>query len=176
MRQMENWYLLTGNIDSSMAHQVIAWFASETAKGTKKIKFFISSKGGDMDSAIRLYDFIKSIDIEVETYGFGQVDSSAITVFLAGKKRYCTKNCRFLIHPAIFSVNSKSNILEKHLETTKLFQALEDTSISIISAETNNTRDIIKDMYKRSTILDPEEAKKLRFIDSIVKKLEFPKN
>lgn len=173
---MENWYLLTGNIDSNLAHQVIAWFAAEVAKGTKKIKFFISSKGGDMDSAIRLYDFIKSIDVEIETYGFGQVDSSAITVFLTGQKRYCTENCRFLIHPAIFTANSKSNILEKHLEATKLFQALEDISISIISTETKNDKDVVKSMYKNSTILNSEEAKKLKFVDSVVKKFEFPKN
>jgi len=169
---MENWFILTGNIDSNVIHQTIGWFAQQAHSGIKKIKFYISSTGGDMDSAYRLFDFLKSLPIEIETIGFGQVDSAAIILFLTGNKRTATKNCRFLLHEGTFHIGLPSASLHAHEESLKLFKDLKDKNISIIAKETGNKNAVVSETISNSTIFNSSEAKKFGLVDEIIEKFE----
>ena len=100
---MEAYYTLTGLIDAKIVADCILWINNQfLTNNLKKLKFFISSVGGDVDSAIRLYDFLKALPIEIEMIGFMQVDSAANIIYLSGKKRIAIKNCRFLLHQGSF--------------------------------------------------------------------------
>lgn len=169
---MESWFILTGNIDANVIHQTISWFSQEVHRGTKKVKFYISSTGGDMDSAYRLFDFLKSLPIELETIGFGQVDSAAIILFLTGTNRIATKNCRFLLHEGTFHIGLPSASLHAHEESLKLFKDLKDKNISIIARETGNKVTLVSNKIAQSTIFNAEEAKKFGLVNEIVEKFE----
>ena len=171
---MDSWYILTGNIDAIVIHQTIAWFIQATYNGTKMVKFYISSTGGDIDSAFRLYDFLKSLPIEIETIGFGQVDSAAIIVFLTGSKRSASKNCRFLLHGGTFHIGLPSAPLQSHEESLKLFKELKTKNISIIAKETGSKIETVNNIINNATIFNPEQAKKFGLIDTIVDKFNIP--
>jgi ATP-dependent Clp protease protease subunit len=76
----------------------------------KKLKLMLSSGGGDVDTAIRIYHYIKALPIEVETIGFSQIDSAANMVFLAGKKRTAIKGCRFFLHEGTFTIGNQPRL------------------------------------------------------------------
>lgn len=93
---MEDWYTITGNIDANTAHQLITYVNGQIYRtDIKKLKLLISSGGGDVDSAIRIYSYLKALAIEIETIAFGQIDSAANIIYAAGKKRVAIKRLPF---------------------------------------------------------------------------------
>lgn len=122
---MEIWYTLTGTIDPKVVNDAIFWINGQLySHPVKKLIFIISSTGGDIDSSIRLHDYLVSLPIEVTTCGFGQVDSAAINVFLAGDIRLCLPNCRFRIHAGNFHISDKASALDHIEEATNFLKEM----------------------------------------------------
>jgi ATP-dependent Clp protease protease subunit len=69
------------------------------------IKIFINSYGGDIYAALGLYDFIKSLNVEIIMYNTGLCASAATIIYLAGDHRYATENTRFMFHKPSGSVS-----------------------------------------------------------------------
>lgn len=169
---MEIWYTLTGDIDKNIVNSAISWINSQIySNDVSNLNFIISSNGGDMDSAIRLHDYLKALPIEVQTVGFGQVDSAAITIFLAGKKRLAVKNCRFIIHEGSFFTATPSAPLHIHEENIQLFKNLLSRTIDIVSEDTGKTKKEIKKLVNKGKTLNTDEAKKIGIVTKIVEKL-----
>lgn len=172
---MDNWYLLTGDINANVAHQFITWTQEQRCLGVKKLTFFISSVGGDIDSAIRIYDFLKSTDLEIITVSFGQIDSAANLIFLAGKERLSTVGCRFFIHEGTYNFGNPKAALHVHDETVRLFTTMQDKVCEIISQETNQPSKNIKTKLRKGTVLTSVEANKIGIVTKIVKTLPVQK-
>jgi ATP-dependent protease ClpP protease subunit len=170
---MEIWYSLTGGIDPNVVNQAIGWINGQiyNTPGLNKIKFLISSTGGDGDSAIRLYDYLKALPVQVDTIGFGQVDSAAITIFLAGENRIAVKDCRFIIHEGIYNIAQPSAPMHLHEEVLSLFNEISRRNTSIIVKETKRKVEEIKKLAKEGKPLTCEEAKKIGLVTEIVEKL-----
>jgi ATP-dependent Clp protease protease subunit len=61
----------------------------------------VTSAGGPSGTAMSFYDQVRSIlKAPLVTIGSGDVDSSGIIIFLAGERRYITKNTTLLLHRA----------------------------------------------------------------------------
>src|SRR3989338_8002920 len=58
----EIWYTITGPIAVNTAHELITWVNAQIYNlPIKRLKLIISSNGGDIDSAIRIYVYLKSL-------------------------------------------------------------------------------------------------------------------
>src|SRR5437763_1170116 len=68
------------------------------SNGTKEIQILFSSTGGAVDEGFALYNFLRALPVKLTMHAIGYVDSMAMTVFLAGEKRYCTPDSTFLFH------------------------------------------------------------------------------
>lgn len=62
------------------------------------IYFMLSSGGGDVNSAISLYNFLTGLPCEIVMHNIGSIDSAANVVFMAGDKRYAVAHTSFLFH------------------------------------------------------------------------------
>jgi ATP-dependent Clp protease protease subunit len=60
--------------------------------------FLFSSNGGDVDSGITLFNFLKALPVEIVMHNTGSIDSIATVIFMAGTKRYASKHSTFLFH------------------------------------------------------------------------------
>jgi ClpP protease-like protein len=49
-----------------------------------------------------LFSQIQRMPLEVSTYNISTVQSIAITLFCAGRRRYCVPEATFMIHPVLF--------------------------------------------------------------------------
>lgn len=169
---MEQWYTITGNIDYNTAHNLITWVNNQIySSDIKKLKIIISSGGGDMESAIRIYSYLKALSIDVETIAFSQIDSAANTIYAAGSKRIATKDCRFLLHDGTFTTGFKTTNLHKHEEILVIFKELTKKSVNILVSETGITEKEISKLMQKSTFLTAEEAKKIGLVHEILEKL-----
>ena len=85
---MKPYYFLAGEINQTSVNNLIASMLARSVEEVREsANLYISSTGGDLDSAIRFYDFIKASDVKINTVGYGQIDSAAVLLFLAGDKR-----------------------------------------------------------------------------------------
>jgi ATP-dependent Clp protease protease subunit len=173
---MEDWYTITGAIDVNTAHQLINYLNGQIYRtDIKKLKLLISSSGGDMDSAIRIYSYLKALSIEVETIAFSQIDSAANIIYAAGSKRIAIKGCRFFLHEGTFTTGAQTTTLHNHEEALSLFKELRKKHIDILSKETSKKEEEINKFLQESTILSAEKAKELGLVHEIMEKLPLTK-
>lgn len=173
----EIWYTLSGEISPGVIAEAIPWISGQIFQdpNVKRLKFFISSVGGDVDSAIRLHDYLKALPIEVTTIGFGQVDSAAVIIFLAGNTRIAIKKCRFLLHEGTYTFNKKTNALHVHEETMALFNELLRRNVEIIAKVTSKTKKQVSNLLRDGKILTSVKAKDLGIVTEISEKLPMDK-
>lgn len=128
-------------------------------KGCKKLHLLLSSPGGSVFHGLSLYNYLKGIPIEVDTYNFGSVDSIGVVIYCAGFRRYSVPHSRFLIHGVKMNINGSLSVDEKQLEEfLKSLQIDQRNIAKVISDTTTKTiEQIEKDMHNRTT-LNPEEA------------------
>lgn len=107
------------------------------------INLHIYSDGGDAFMGLSIYEFIKKNKVPIYTYINGYIASAATFMFLAGKKRYMSKNSSVLIHQVSTSFWGK-------------FEDLKDEYQNTI-----NLMDIVRNLYNENTIIKKKELQNL---------------
>jgi len=172
----EQWYTITGGIDFNTAHNLITNINNLIyGSDIERLKIIISSPGGDIDAAIRIYSYLKALSIEVETIALSQIDSAANIIYVAGNKRIAIKGCRFFLHEGTFTTGAQTTTLHNHEESLTIFKELMKRHISIIAKESGQTEKEIKKLLQDSTILTAEKAKSLGLVHEILEKLPLTK-
>lgn len=167
----ERWYTYSGDVDKKATAGTLLWLNDQLysqGQSITKLRFFISSGGGDMDSAISLYDYLKAFPVTVETIGVGRVESAAVLIFLAGSKRSVVKDCRFRLHEGLYTVGQPTNTLQVHQETLGLFKTLLDRMTEIVAKETSHEKAEIAKILREGRTLTAVEAKEFGLVQEIV--------
>ncbi len=172
---MEQWFTLTGSIDSGVAHQTIMFLQSllfnAATNPISKLILFISSLGGDADSAIRLYDYLTALPFPVDTVGFGQVYSAGVTIYLAGEERFALKKTKFLIHEGIYTIGQPSAPMHLHDENLTILKEVGKRNTEILAERSGKTVANIQAMMKEVKVLSADQAKSAGFVTKIIDKL-----
>lgn len=172
------YYDLTGEITEGKIQELIHFFNSKIIDENYSDTFtiFISSEGGDIDSAIRVFDFLKIIKNKVFTVGFGQIDSAAIIIFLSGDRRVVIPKTRFRFHEATYNVHQEKSSLVVFEEKVSLFKELDNRMKEIVVSETGINKKKVFEMYNKGVILNSQKAKDLGVVHEIVQELPKPIN
>lgn len=112
----------------------------------KTIYFQISSGGGSVDSAITLYNFLKSLPCEIIMHNIGSIDSAANVVFMAGDKCYAAAHTSFLFHGVTYGFGgnvSKSQITEG----LSIVEIAETKIAGILAKHSQLTEREVKDLF-----------------------------
>ncbi len=68
------------------------------AAGASEIRLHLSSEGGTLASAFTAYHFLRSLPIPITAHNFGNIESSALLLYLAAEDRLVAPQARFLLH------------------------------------------------------------------------------
>jgi len=142
-------------------------------QGVEKIVLLISSPGGNVNSGLTLYSFLKRIPIELDTFNYESVDSIAVAVFCAGKKRFCVKDGKFFMHELQYNIPAgKAQFMPKEL--SEVSNNLEKDRKKIVSIVAENcgkqAEEIGKDMEETKG-LNAEQAKDYGLVHEIKEEL-----
>ena len=151
-----------GVTEKNVGDAIIGIFGQYQKDSSVEVTLYISSTGGDIDSAIRFYDFIKSSKVNLKTVGFGQVDSAAVILLLSSKERTLIKDCRVRLHQLSYTGAQQSQVLSIHLETTSLLQNLDKRYFEIMSFELGMEEAKVRDLLEKGCILNIDEATNLK--------------
>jgi len=71
--------------------------------GRKKVlRFALNSTGGSSRHGFAIYDYLKSLDIDIEITAIGECSSAAVLVLMAASKRIVGRHTELTIHPPKF--------------------------------------------------------------------------
>lgn len=92
------YFTLSGDVNSDMVRRVFDAVSDMSNDGVGTAHVLIQSNGGYVSDGICLYNFLSRLPIKLVTYNAGAVASIAVTLFLAGGKRYASDTARFMVH------------------------------------------------------------------------------
>lgn len=123
-----------------------------------ELYFLLASQGGDMDSGIAFYNFLKALPVKITMHNIGSIDSIANVIFIAGDNRYASPGTTFLFHGV--NINFPSNT------------PLSISQINEIKDRIDQNHEKIAQIICESTKLEEKEIKKL-FLEGKTKDTDF---
>ena len=142
----------------------------QAENSTKDIYLYINSPGGSVYDALAIYDTMKFVKNDVQTFGIGVQASAAAFLLSSGTKgkRFLLPNSTVMIHQPSSGTRGKVTDQEIDLqESLRLKRLLE----KIMADNTGQKLDVIHQDMERDKWLSSEEAVKYGLADKIVKSI-----
>lgn len=156
------------DINDHVANVVIAQMLFLRMEDPKKdIHIYINSVGGYITSGLAIYDTMKWLPCEVNTYCIGQASSMGALLLMAGTKgkRFALENSRVMIHQPSGGIGGTSEDIRIQ---AKEILFMKTRLHEIMSDCTGQTTKKIATDSERDFFMSPEEAKKYGIIDEVV--------
>jgi len=161
----EAWIRFYVPVDAKSSLQLLQVIDHIQKEGFSKINLLISSNGGDVMMGITTYLHIKSLGLNIDTYGMGNVDSIATLIYCLGKNRYASKYTTFIIHDVDWSFTGSFNInADKAIELALSVKERRNMINNILASELNKDAVIVLDDMRKGVVLNYESAKEYGLI------------
>ncbi|MBF5059359.1 ATP-dependent Clp protease proteolytic subunit [Candidatus Neptunochlamydia vexilliferae] len=155
-------------IDDQVANAVVAQLIFLRAEDPKKdISIYINSPGGSVTAGLAIYDTIRFLGIDVNTYCLGQAASFGALLLCAGTKgkRFALPNSRIMIHQPYGGITGSS--ADIHIQAKEIVRAKQLTA-EIIAEHTGQTLEKVIEDSDRDFFMSAEEAVEYGLIDKVV--------
>jgi ATP-dependent Clp protease protease subunit len=154
-------------INDQVANTVIAQLLFLRAEDPKKdINVYINSPGGYINAGLAIYDTMRFMGYEINTYCLGQAASMAALLLAAGTKgkRYALPNSRIMIHQPSGGVTGTS--ADIHLQAKEIL-VLKQMCANIMAELSGQPIAKLLEDSERDFYMSPDEAVKYGLIDKI---------
>lgn len=157
-------------IDSDTANEVIRklWYLENKAPG-KPITLVINSPGGSIDAGFAIWDQVKMITSPVSTLVTGLAASmgSVLALVAAPKKRYATKNARFMVHQPRLSGVIQGQATDLEIQAKEMLKT-RSILVDLYVKMTGKSSAEIEKAIDRDTWMTADEALEFGLLDKIV--------
>lgn len=154
-------------INDSVANTVIAQLLFLRAEDPKKdVNVYINSPGGVISAGLAIYDTMKFMGYDINTYCLGMAASMGALLLAAGTKgkRFALPNSRIMIHQPAGGVYGTSADIE--LQAKEILE-LKKMCATILSEATGQTFEKVLEDSERDYYMNPTEALSYGLIDKI---------
>ncbi len=156
-------------IDDIAANTVIAQLLFlEHTDSKKDITMYVNSPGGNVTSAMAIYDTIQYVKPDVSTVCVGMAASAAALILTSGakNKRFALPNTKIMIHqPIVTGMEGQATDIEIHAK--ELLRTKKQLN-EILSKHTGQKIDKINTDVERDFFMTAKEAKAYGIIDTII--------
>lgn len=129
------------------------------------IKIYINSEGGELFSAISMYNKMKELSVPTETYIDGIAASAATLISIAGDVRYMRNTSVMMIHQMR---SFHGGTLENMKDESKNLDMMDKMIHKIYLEHSDFKPQDLDELLRRDLYMNPEECLKLKLIDSII--------
>lgn len=154
-------------INDQVANTVIAQLLFLRAEDPKKdINVYINSPGGYITAGLAIYDTMRFMGFDINTYCLGQAASMAALLLAAGTKgkRYALPNSRIMIHQPSGGVGGTSSDIA--LQAREILE-LKKICAQIMADLSNQPLAKILEDSERDFFMNPQQAVDYGFIDKV---------
>ena len=141
-------------------------------EGVSTINLLISCPGGNVDSGLMAYNFLKGCPAEIITHNINICDSITGVIYAAGYRRLSVPHGRFLFHGPSSNFAANTNYTETQLEErlTTLRNNIDNIAGVLAAASGKDEVTIHQDM-RQGLILEPEKAVEYGLVHEIQEEL-----
>ncbi len=154
-------------INDQVANTVIAQLLFLRADDPKKdINVYINSPGGYITAGLAIYDTMRFMGYDINTYCLGQAASMAALLLAAGTKgkRFALPNSRIMIHQPSGGVGGTSSDIA--LQAKEILE-LKKMCAQIMSDLSGQSLSKIMEDSERDFFMNPDQAVAYGFIDKV---------
>ena len=157
--------MLTGEINDQMAELIVAQLLYLDSINNEPISLYINSPGGSVSAGLAIYDTMKCVRSNVDTYCMGIAASMGAFLLASGHERKCTPNAEIMIHQPLGGASGQCTDVEIQAQHLKSVKARLN---AILASNTGKTVDEIAKDTDRDNWLTAEEAKDYGLIDQVM--------
>jgi ATP-dependent Clp protease protease subunit len=154
-------------INDQVANTVIAQLLFLRAEDPKKdINIYINSPGGLITAGLAIYDTMRFMGYDINTYCLGQAASMAALLLAAGSKskRFALPNSRIMIHQPSGGIGGTSADIA--LQAKEILHLKRMCAQIMADLSGQSLKKILEDS-ERDYFMNPEEAVTYGFIDKV---------
>lgn len=154
-------------INDAVANTVIAQLLFLRAEDPKKdVNVYINSPGGQINAGLAIYDTMRFMGYDINTYCLGLAASMGALLLAAGAKgkRFALPHSRIMIHQPLGGITGTSADIA--LQAKEILH-LKQICALIMSETTGRPIEKILEDSERDFYMNPEEAVKYGLIDKI---------
>ncbi|MDJ0651651.1 MAG: ATP-dependent Clp protease proteolytic subunit [Simkaniaceae bacterium] len=155
-------------INDQVANAVVAQLIFLKAEDPKKdISIYINSPGGSVTAGFAIYDTMRFLGIDINTYCIGQAASFGALILCAGtkRKRFALPNSRIMIHQPYGGITGSS--ADIHIQAQEILR-MKQTIAKIIAEHTEQPLEKVLEDSDRDFFMSAEDAVKYGLIDRVV--------
>lgn len=164
----ENIIFLGTPIDDYVANAVCAQMLYLEYKNAEKdINLYINSPGGDITALFAIYDTMKYVKNEIQTFCYGQAASAAAVILAGGThgKRYALPHARILIHQPYGGAAGQAADIE--IQAKEIIR-MRDLLNQMLAADTGQSVEKVATDTDRDFIMSADEARGYGIIDEVI--------
>ena len=164
---------ITGEIDDTLANNVIAELLYLDSINNNDINIYINSPGGSVSAGMAIYDTINFLSSDVSTTCLGIAASMAAFLLAAGKKgkRFILPNADVMIHQPLGGAQGQAT--EIKIASDRIVN-LRKRLNKCLSKNTGQSLKKIEKDTERDNYLDAKEAVLYGLVDKIILEKEKP--
>lgn len=155
-------------VESQMANLLIAQLLFlEYDDPEADIYLYINSPGGEVYSGLAIYDTMRMIRPDINTYCVGMAASMAAVLLAAGTagKRFALPNSRIMIHQG--SSGFRGNIPDIEVQAKETFSVINKLT-EIMAEHTDNSFEKVKADTQRDYYMTGQEALEYGLVDKVL--------
>lgn len=155
-------------VNDQVANAVVAQLIFLKADDPKKdISIYINSPGGIISAGLAIYDTMRFLGIDINTYCIGQAASLGALLLCAGTKgkRFALPNSRIMIHQPLGGITGSS--ADIHIQAQEILR-MKQTIAQIIAEQTGQPLEKVLEDSDRDFFMSADEAVKYGLIDRVV--------
>ena len=158
---------LSGEINDEIANTIVSELLYLDSINHNDISLYINSPGGSITSGMAIMDTMNYIKSNVSTICIGMAASMAAFLLSCGQKgkRFILPNAEVMIHQPLGGVNGQAT--EIKIAAERILK-LKDKLNQILSKNTNQDIEKIKNDTERDYFMDSNEALNYGIIDKIL--------
>lgn len=160
---------LGGPVDDISANSIIAQLLFLDSQNSKEdIKLYINSPGGQVTSALAIYDTMQHVKADVSTICIGLAASAAALLLASGKegKRIILPNSEVLVHQVMGGAQGQATDIDIH---ARHILNIKKRLNEILAKHTKQPISKVERDTERDYFMSAEEAKKYGIVDKIIK-------
>lgn len=127
----------------------------------KEITIYINSPGGEVQSGLAVYDFLKTLNTPIHTVCIGIAASMGAILFLAGDRREMLPHSQIMIHDPSMGQGNMQGVKPAEMEESlKSLQKTQSVLCDIISETTGKSLTEVRKKTRKDSYFDADEAVK----------------
>jgi len=133
------------------------------------IKLIMNSPGGSVYDGFALIGIMETSTIPIHTYAYGQIMSMALPIYVSGHVRWCSPYTTFMYHQIAWQAPYEK--LQYHKQEANEGDRLHSMYNDVILKRTKIPKKTLNEVVhsKSEWYFGPEEAKKYKVVDNILK-------